>query len=123
MMGWGDALKQKNWLPFISPEDGKLYFIYSFCPYTILRYNEDGPQHVTPVKIQIPCVPNIWRGSASPVPVPMTAKNAQKIAYVCLVHESAFPRYAQRWVGFDSKMNITHVSDRFCLSQYKIEVM
>lgn len=106
---------QKNWLPCICPETGDLLFIYGYCPFIVLRYDEkQGQCHVR--NLSVPTMLNHWRGSAGPVYLP------EQNMFVCLVHESAWPHYCHRLITIDQKLTqVTHVSDRFVFQDYLIE--
>lgn len=108
--------KQKNWLPFICPTSGDLCFIYSYCPFIVLRWDESvGRCHVR--HAFVPPVPNYWRGSAGPVWLPTLTK------WLVLVHESAWPHYCHRFVLINSNMTaVEKWSDRLLFGpDYMIE--
>jgi hypothetical protein len=108
--------KQKNWLPFICQKTGDLCFIYSYCPFIVLVYNEADCQCQLK-HAYIPSSFNHWRGSAGPVWLPLHDM------YVALVHESAWPRYCHRFIALDKKLEkVTHATDRFTFGpDYMIE--
>lgn len=90
--GYGKGQVQKNWVGCVVNE--KLYFIYSFYPLTILKYDEEM-ENVILHQISLPNTFNRWRGGS-------TAISLKDLSlpdyYLCVIHESNFPVYKQRFV-------------------------
>lgn len=104
--GHEDDRVQKNWLPWV--QDGQVYFVYGYHPFTLLRLDPDtGRVEVVRTTVTSALETAHWRGSAGPV--------RWKQGYLLLVHEVCDrPEgrvYMHRWVQFDAEWNITHVSD------------
>jgi tetratricopeptide (TPR) repeat protein len=116
---------QKNWavLPYDEVKnDGKIRFIYSFCPFTIISYDiETEEQKVDRIRFSIP---TNWRGSTQCIPY--------KDGYLALVHTSNFPKYSHTFIYFSLKDNcnngiyggqehIQRWSSPFFFESYQIE--
>jgi hypothetical protein len=90
--GYGKGQVQKNWVATIVDE--KLYFIYSFYPLTVLKYNEVN-RNVDLHQVSLPNTYNRWRGGSTAI----SLKNLSlPDYYLCIIHESNFPVYKQRFV-------------------------
>ena len=64
--GFRDNEKQKNWISHVDGEE--LYFIYSFCPFILLKCNSDtGVCGIH--KVTVPKLPNRWRGGSKLVEI------------------------------------------------------
>lgn len=90
---YGNDKIQKNWVPIIS-ENKNLFFIYSFYPLTILKYDENIKNvkihQVSKVNIQ-----NKWRGGSQALSLKEIGYNKY---YLCIIHESEFPKYKHKFV-------------------------
>jgi hypothetical protein len=93
---YGKNKIQKNWVPIVSNLTSKLYFIYSFFPLIILEYDEN----IKNVKINQVSKPknfNKWRGGTPAVSLSELGLEYNKY-YLCIVHESDFPKYKHKFV-------------------------
>lgn len=107
---------QKNWLPFIM--NSILYFLYSYCPYIVLEYDEKQ-RNCKLATFRLPVEPNCWRGSAGPVFLP-----APHNLWIALVHEVKHPHYAHRWIASPNWLTegVTRVSPLFVFHSLGIEI-
>ena len=95
--GYNDDQTQKNWLPFVwdgGDDDDKkqsidkaigitdedIYFIYSYNPLTILKFDREASTVKVHKQVNLPIHSAEWRGSSGPVRVPGNK-------WLLLVHE------------------------------------
>lgn len=110
--GFKDNDKQKNWISVVKGEE--LFFIYSFCPFILLKCNPETGK-CTVAKVRIPKTPNRWRGSSRLVKLPESENS------ICIVHESFFPKYVNRFVLLSPDLEILGYSDPFYFIEHFIE--
>jgi len=91
--GYGNNRVQKNWVPLVSDDQTELYFIYSFYPLTILKYDETM-RNVNIHTVSL-CEYNEWRGSS---PALSLNELGYQGYYLCVIHESKFPTYTHKFV-------------------------
>jgi hypothetical protein len=90
--GYGKGSIQKNWTPLVKGDN--LYFVYSFFPLIILKYNTQI-RNVVLHQVSLPVSFNKWRGGS---PAVSLAELGYPNFYLCVIHESNFPMYTQRFV-------------------------
>lgn len=102
---YGSDKIQKNWVPLIS-KNKDLFFIYSFNPLTILKYDEE----IKNAKLhQISKVNkmNKWRGGS---PALQLEELGYENYYLCVIHESEFPKYKHKFILLEEiKENIFQI--------------
>lgn len=117
--GYGKGIIQKNWTPLVT-NINNLYFIYSFYPLIVLKYDEN----ISNVKIHqnsLPGMYNKWRGGSQAISLESIGYDN---LYICVVHESNFPKYTHRFVLLkccDEIFEIYNYSPEFCFIDDKIE--
>jgi len=89
---YGNDKCQKNWVPL--NHNDELYFIYSFYPLIILKYNDDK-QNVDLYQSSLTGLYNVWRGGTPAISLKELGYDNY---YLCVVHESNFPQYTHRFV-------------------------
>lgn len=89
---YGSGKIQKNWVPLVNNKN--LYFIYSFYPLTILKYDENLKKiklhQVTKLKYA-----NKWHGGTPAISLESLGYPDH---YICIIHISKFPKYEQKFV-------------------------
>jgi hypothetical protein len=90
---YGSEKIQKNWVPIISKNEN-LFFIYSFYPLTILKYDEKI-KNVKIHQVSKVDIHNKWRGGS---PALSLKEIGYDKYYLCVVHESEFPKYKHKFV-------------------------
>jgi hypothetical protein len=143
--GYKSDETQKNWIGFT--EAGKLYFIYSLQPITVVQaLPKTGEVRV--VSVDATPVINNWRGSSPLVELTpdlinlLPGLNPDHVAterasglvkwYVALVHVSDFPRYHHQFIVMKKTMSlqsdfrpfrfeITHQSPPFVFEKHDVE--
>lgn len=91
--GYGDNIIQKNWVP-VATLDDNLYFIYSFYPLIVLKY-DNFTKNVKLHQSTLPGLFNRWRGGSPAISLEKIGLND---FYLCAIHESNFPKYAHKFV-------------------------
>jgi hypothetical protein len=89
----GSEKIQKNWVPIISKNEN-LFFIYSFYPLTILKYDANI-KNVKIHQVSKVDIPNKWRGGS---PALSLKELGYDKYYLCVIHESEFPKYKHKFV-------------------------
>lgn len=103
--GYGNGKIQKNWTPIVVDNTEILYFIYSFFPLIVLKYDEDI-KNVKLHQCSMPGTYNKWRGGT---PAISLEKIGLKDFYLCVIHESNFPKYVQKFVLLKYNNNIFEI--------------
>lgn len=120
LVGYGEDLVQKNWLPFWAPGPGRLRAVYGYAPFVILEIDPASGQ-CAPVVTHDHARPfDTFRGSAGPVPLPAEVGGG----HLLIVHEVAAHRvryYQHRFVRVDDDWHVTEVSAPFIFRQTGIE--
>jgi len=93
--GYGEGKIQKNWTPIVTTND-ELFFIYSFFPLVILKYDETI-KNVVLNQVSLPKLYNEWRGGSQAFNLELVNKK-YKDYFLCVIHESNFPTYTHRFV-------------------------
>jgi len=137
--GFDSDKTQKNWIGFA--DAGKLYFIYSLQPITIVQANPKSGE-VKVVSVDATPVLNEWRGSSPLVElspdlvaqlpsVGVVEESADVRWFIALVHISHFPRYHHQFIVMKKtnclsefrpfSMQITHQSPPFVFEKHDVE--
>jgi hypothetical protein len=143
--GYQSELPQKNWMGFA--HDGRLFFIYSFQPLTVLQANPKTGE-VRVVSVDACPVVNDWRGSSTLVDLPdsvatqlpMSLQSVDLEAekrlgirrFMALVHVSRFPRYHHQIIMMKLTptphsdfrpftMTVTHQTPPFVFESHNVE--
>lgn len=129
---------QKNWLPFVDPDDHEIYIIYGWSPYTLLHIPMDHEKKhpvladdllipaIRPRVVYEQWIPHIntegFRGSASPVYF------ERRQEWQCIIHEvyttpdRPTRKYRHRVVTLDKTLrHIKHVTEPFVFENEQIE--
>lgn len=142
--GFDSDKTQKNWIGFA--DAGKLYFIYSLQPITVVQANPKTGE-VRVVSVDATPVINEWRGSSPLVELSRDLvdqlpggtgqdKGAEHLEsekwFVALVHISHFPRYHHQFIVLKKtatphsefrpfSLQITHQSPPFVFEKHDVE--
>ena len=92
-MNYGSSKIQKNWVPIVSNSED-LFFIYSFFPLTILKYDETS-ENVKLHQVSKVNKLNKWRGGSPAISLKELGYDNY---YLCVVHESEFPKYKHKFI-------------------------
>lgn len=123
LRGHEDYFTQKNWSPLIF--NNTLYFIYSWDPFIVLKYNQKEKINCQLVKsVENSGGRNCWKGSTPCLKLDELSTEL-KSTYLTLVHESKFPYYKSRFVLVsyhnENGFEIQKWSKAFYFKEYRIE--
>ena len=116
ILSYSNATKfEKNWVPFY--KDGKMYVIYTFIPYIILRVNEDTGvcTKIYEKTLQLPYniqLTDFMRGGSS------LFELVDNKYYIGIAHYTIFKplrKYRHFFYLVDKDSNIVAISSKFCL--------
>lgn len=114
---YGNGQIQKNWVPLVN--NNNLYFIYSFFPLTVLKY-DDNIKNVVLHQCST-SINNVWRGGSCAISLSEIGYDGY---YLCCIHESYFPQYYHRFVLLkmdNNILNIINYSPQFCFIDNIVE--
>jgi Bacterial protein of unknown function (HtrL_YibB) len=119
--GYGNNKCQKNWVPIVI--NSSLYFIYSFYPLTVLKFDENK-KNVILHQCSLPGTYNKWRGGSPAISLLELGLEYEGF-YLCVIHESSFPKYTHKFVLLKANENdifeIYNYTPSFCFIDDKIE--